>query len=237
MLDARELVRDDRYAQKWKRTARALGREIERALTSRAELACILALLVAIPDGAQLMIGNSLPVREADLACLTGVSAPRVVLHQRGAAGIDGLVAGASGAASFGTPTVLLLGDVSLLHDLHGLLVAGRRADNLIIAVIDNAGGRIFDGLAIGRRADLAGAHALFTTPHTHDLAALAQFAGVAYARAEVAEAIAPLVRAASARRGATLLHVVVDAESAARLDAALPRLIEAALTAEERAS
>jgi 2-succinyl-5-enolpyruvyl-6-hydroxy-3-cyclohexene-1-carboxylate synthase len=158
-------------------------------------------------------------------------------LHQRGAAGIDGLVAGASGAASFGAPTVLLLGDVSLLHDLHGLLVAGQRRDPLIVAVLDNGGGRIFDGLPIGRRADLAASQALFTTPQAHDLAALARFAGVGYARADAANAIAPLVREASARAGATLLHLVVDSESAARLDAALPQLVDAALAASEDAS
>ncbi len=222
------MSRDDAYAQKWSQAARALGRGLAAAHAS--ELACVGAFLGALPEGTQLMVGNSLPVREVDLACLMTARAPRVVLHQRGAAGIDGLVAGASGAASFGTPTALLLGDVSLLHDLHGLLVAGQRSEQLLVAVLDNGGGRIFDGMPIGRRSDLAGSQALFTTPHHHDLAALAQFAGVAYARADAASAIAPLVRDAQARAGATLLHLVVDPASAARLDAALPQLIAAAL-------
>jgi len=72
-----------------------------------------------------------------------------VILSQRGANGIDGLVSGAAGSA-LGTqlPTLLLLGDVSLLHDLGGLAVA-RLVRIPVLAVIDNDGGRIFDLLPV----------------------------------------------------------------------------------------
>ena len=55
---------------------------------------------------------------------------PRTVLTQRGAAGIDGLIASAAGATRAGQPVLLVLGDVSFAHDLGGLLAArcGRRA-------------------------------------------------------------------------------------------------------------
>jgi 2-succinyl-5-enolpyruvyl-6-hydroxy-3-cyclohexene-1-carboxylate synthase len=143
--------------------------------------------------------------------------------------GIDGLVSGAAGAASVAGATVLLLGDVSLLHDLHGLLVAARQTSPMVIVVLANGGGRIFDTLPIGQDA----ARALFTTPTDHDLAALARFAGIAHACAYDAAALSHAVTAALARPGATLVEARVAPDSARTLARALPGLVAAALEAE----
>ena len=60
-----------------------------------------------------LVVGNSLPVREVD-AVLPASPRRLTVASQRGANGIDGLVAGAAGAAvAANRPTLLLVGDVS----------------------------------------------------------------------------------------------------------------------------
>ena len=77
----------------------------------------------ALPAGAALQIGNSLPIRVVDQV-VRGGGAPRTVLTQRGAAGIDGLIASAAGATRAGAPVLLVLGDVSFAHDLGGLLAA-----------------------------------------------------------------------------------------------------------------
>ncbi|HUF11594.1 MAG TPA: 2-succinyl-5-enolpyruvyl-6-hydroxy-3-cyclohexene-1-carboxylic-acid synthase, partial [Longimicrobiales bacterium] len=75
------------------------------------------ALIDAMPDGALLALGNSLPVREADTFA-AGDARDLLVWSQRGANGIDGLIAGAAGAAAAAErPAALLLGDVSALHD------------------------------------------------------------------------------------------------------------------------
>ena len=68
-----------------------------------------------------------MPDREAWLA-------DTLVLSQRGASGIDGLIAGAAGAASaFDGPVTLLMGDVSALHDVSGLAVAGSARRSLAV--------------------------------------------------------------------------------------------------------
>src|SRR5213596_1562075 len=73
--------------------------------------------LESIPAGGLLVLGNSLPVRLVDSFVRAGGTRVRVA-SQRGANGIDGLVAGAAGSAlAARCPTLLLLGDVSLAHD------------------------------------------------------------------------------------------------------------------------
>ncbi len=106
----------------------------------------------AVPEGGFLMVGNSLPVRHLDQFVPSGGPAC-TVLHQRGASGIDGLIAGAVGAAR-SRPTVLLIGDVSARHDL-GSLALGPLAPDLTVVVIHNGGGRIFEQLPIARRLGL----------------------------------------------------------------------------------
>ena len=122
-----------------------------------------------VPAGSLLMVGNSLPIREVDTFCPSG-TADVGVLSQRGANGIDGLVAGAAGSAAGAAddrPVTLLLGDISLLHDLGGLAL-GRGLDvPLVVVVLQNYGGRIFEQLPLATAAGLpAGAMEHVVTPH-----------------------------------------------------------------------
>jgi 2-succinyl-5-enolpyruvyl-6-hydroxy-3-cyclohexene-1-carboxylate synthase len=81
-------------------------------------------------------------------------SDPPRVLCNRGANGIDGTVSSAFGAAAAGPdPTVLLIGDVALAHDIGGLLAARRLQLDLTIVLIDNGGGGIFDFLPVAHAA------------------------------------------------------------------------------------
>ncbi|MFW6039923.1 MAG: thiamine pyrophosphate-dependent enzyme, partial [Gemmatimonadota bacterium] len=107
------------------------------------------AAVDAIPRGGVLVVGNSMPVRDVDLYVPAG-DRDITVLAQRGAAGIDGLIAGAAGSASAsGRPTLLLLGDVSFQHDVGGLAAAASVDAPLAIVVIDNGGGRVFELLPV----------------------------------------------------------------------------------------
>ncbi len=104
--------------------------ELARPSAVLSEACAVRAVLEHLPEPCQLVLGNSLPIREVD-AYVPSSARALSVLSQRGANGIDGLISGAAGAASLREePTVLLLGDVSFMHDLGGLAVAreGRRA-------------------------------------------------------------------------------------------------------------
>lgn len=192
------------------------------------EATAVRLAVASVPAGGVLAVGNSLPIRTVDLACAaTATAAP--VLSQRGASGIDGLVAGAAGAASTGRPLTLVVGDVSVLHDIGGLAIAARASSPLVICVINNGGGRIFEQLPVATSPQLS--H--FTTPHAVDFAHAAALYGLAYARADSPAELARALASAQATRGATLVDAVVGPDSAARLAAALPRQVERALVAE----
>ncbi|WP_437681359.1 2-succinyl-5-enolpyruvyl-6-hydroxy-3-cyclohexene-1-carboxylic-acid synthase [Sorangium sp. So ce131] len=193
--------------------------ELAAALAARAcagdeltEGAVARAVAAACPEGSLLAIGNSMPVRDLDTYCPPSSRALRV-LHQRGASGIDGLVSAAAGArAAAGAPVTLLLGDLSLLHDLTGLLLAAKAAGGgapLVIVVVQNDGGRIFEHLPIGRSgADLL--ERCFTMPQHLDFAPAAAMFGLAYERAATGAGLGRALADAYQRPGATLIEAVV---------------------------
>lgn len=176
------------------------------------EGAVVRALVEALPDRSVLALGNSMPVREADTFS-PGDERDIVVWSQRGANGIDGLIAGAAGAAAASQrPTALLLGDVSALHDVGGLALARDATTPLAIVVIDNGGGRIFERLplaATGVARD--DAWQAWLTPPRVDFEALARGFGVGYERADDAASARSALHAAVSHAGATVVHVVVD--------------------------
>jgi 2-succinyl-5-enolpyruvyl-6-hydroxy-3-cyclohexene-1-carboxylate synthase len=101
---------------------------------------------------ATLFVASSMPVRDIETFWPAREDPPRVLCN-RGANGIDGTVSSAFGAAAAdqGRPVVLLIGDVALAHDIGGLLAASRLSLKLTIVLVNNAGGGIFDFLAVSR--------------------------------------------------------------------------------------
>ncbi len=216
----RRRVERDAASLAWRDDWRALdqrGREaLDRAMRElpASEVATLRDALAAIPPATTIQIGNSLPIRVVD-------HAPRhdhhdrpdhdtLVLTQRGAAGIDGLIASAAGATHGGKPVVLVLGDVSFAHDLGGLIAAREAVMPLTILVIDNAGGRIFDGLPIAK-ADLGDAFAKhWTTEPQIDVVAVARALGLAAVPAS-RETISYDVATAITTPGVTVIHAAVS--------------------------
>jgi 2-succinyl-5-enolpyruvyl-6-hydroxy-3-cyclohexene-1-carboxylate synthase len=155
------------------------------------------------------------------------------VCSQRGASGIEGAIAGALGAASqCDVALTLLLGDISFLHDIGSLWAAlpartraERRSQPIVIVVLNNAGGRIFEQLPIAARSDVA--LELWTTPHELRLGAAAALYGLEYAEVrERGELAAALVRAYGGH-SLTLLEVVVEPDNALRTQRALSAELE----------
>ena len=193
---------------------RLIRREMasEPALAEGTAVACIAE---ALPTGTQWVLGNSLPIRDVDAYVFSNCNV--VILSQRGANGIDGLVSGAVGSA-LGTqaPTLLLLGDVSLLHDIGGLALARVVHTPLVVAVLDNDGGRIFDQLPVhglyGAEAALA---AFWRTPPRCSLEHAALLFDLHYSSPATEAELSAATREALRTNSATLLHVRVGPGSA----------------------
>jgi len=168
-------------------------------------------VIAKTPENALLVVGNSLPVRDVDIwapARRDNLS----VLHQRGVSGIDGLIAGAAGSASVVSPrpVVLLLGDTSALHDLTSLALARRASGPLVIVVVQNQGGRIFERLPIVRAIDREHFDKYFTMHEAADLEHAAAAFGVGFVRTDSTVEFERAYERAIATSGATLIEAVV---------------------------
>jgi 2-succinyl-5-enolpyruvyl-6-hydroxy-3-cyclohexene-1-carboxylate synthase len=171
-------------------------------------------LVAWMPDGATLVVGSSMPVRDVD-----AFAAPREGLRfvaNRGLSGIDGFVATTLGVAAAGDePVVGLCGDLTLLHDASSLLGAAGRPRGAVLVVCDNDGGGIFSFLPqAGLPAELF--EPLFGTPHGLDLTALAAAARLPARVVEKASDLVPALDTALAGGGTRL--VVVRGDRAANL-------------------
>jgi 2-succinyl-5-enolpyruvyl-6-hydroxy-3-cyclohexene-1-carboxylate synthase len=181
----------------------------------------------AIPDGGVLLAGSSMPIRDLDM-----YMRPREglrVLGNRGASGIDGLVSTAFGIAEVSGRTYALLGDLSVLHDLSGLLWGARHGPGAVIVVIDNDGGGIFSMLpqAALPREEF---ELLFGTPHGLDLEAIARAAGVGVRSVDHASVVVPAIREAETAGGAQIVRIRVDRQRAVALRGAVSRAVSDAL-------
>ncbi|WP_213017032.1 2-succinyl-5-enolpyruvyl-6-hydroxy-3-cyclohexene-1-carboxylic-acid synthase [Clavibacter zhangzhiyongii] len=173
----------------------------ERREFARAELAAVRAdvtrrsLVRAVWQATwphdRLVLGASRLIREADRA----LPGKRVRVHaNRGLAGIDGTVStglgialasqAGSGTSAAGV-TRVLVGDLTLLHDVGSLLLGtGERVPRIQVIVGNDGGGTIFDGLEVSRTAAPAAIDRVMFTPQRVDLAALAAAYGWTHLRA-----------------------------------------------------
>ncbi len=108
-------------------------------------------LVPLLPEGTHLMVSNSMPVRDFDYFAPAVSNAVRLHFN-RGASGIDGILSTAFGiAAENETPTVLVTGDLAFYHDQTALLLYRRYHIPLIIILIHNNGGGIFEMLPVSQ--------------------------------------------------------------------------------------
>ncbi|NEK87114.1 2-succinyl-5-enolpyruvyl-6-hydroxy-3-cyclohexene-1-carboxylic-acid synthase [Blastococcus saxobsidens] len=172
---------DTEWAATWRAAAERVGSAVDAVLDPAAPLtAARLArdVVAALPPGALFVLGSSTPVRDVDRLAVP--RADVTVLANRGAAGIDGTISTAVGAAlTHPGPVFALMGDLTFLHDLTGLLLGeGEARPDLTVVVPDNDGGGIFAQLEPGEDRYAADYRRVFGTPHGRDLVAVATALG-----------------------------------------------------------
>ncbi|PMR75101.1 2-succinyl-5-enolpyruvyl-6-hydroxy-3-cyclohexene-1-carboxylic-acid synthase [Billgrantia endophytica] len=161
----------------------------------------------------QLMVGNSLPARLMEMLGTTGAGPSRVTTN-RGASGIDGLIATACGfALSRDEPTTLLLGDISALHDLNSLALLGQASHPLVVILLNNDGGSIFRLLPVPCQEGLLESDYLL--PHGLSFEHAAAMFGLGYAAPTTLDEFETCY-AEALQSGATLIEIKVPGEQVA---------------------
>lgn len=131
-----------------------------------------------VPAEWNLMLSNSLPVRDA---ALFGNPGPNVNVN-RGAAGIDGILSTAIGTAmATKKSTACVLGDLAFFHDTNALLSLKNIGSPFSIIVINNNGGNIFRMLPIYEHGEIYQSY--FETPQDADIEHIARAYGISYKR------------------------------------------------------
>lgn len=199
-----------RFGSRWTSAdLRACG-VIERSLAEPelTEGRTIASVRDALPRDATLFVANSSAVRDVDVFALEAEPSVRVV-HQRGASGIDGLVAGAIGARTVSkTPVVLILGDVAMWHDVGSLQLARDLDEPLVIVVLQNRGGRIFDRLPLAKnQAVRAEYERYFLTDRGGSFEPVVRGFSLAYAKADSRASLESALSRALSHRGATVIE------------------------------
>jgi 2-succinyl-5-enolpyruvyl-6-hydroxy-3-cyclohexene-1-carboxylate synthase len=130
------------------------------------ELTMVREFSRGLPRGARLYLGNSLPIREWDLAA-TREDRQLVVEANRGANGIDGQLSTFFGWCAPGA-NFALVGDLTAIYDLNAPWIVPQLDDGVSfrIAIVNNGGGRIFSRVPSLRRLDPAVRERLIENRH-----------------------------------------------------------------------
>ena len=138
------------------------------------------ALRAAHGAGAVVMLSSSMPVRDADMHA-DRVATPWCIAN-RGASGIDGIVATAAGACRASRkPALLLIGDVAALHDLASWSLLRDLPAPMCVVVVNNDGGGIFRFLPVAEHPAIYSPW--FDSPHGLHFEGAAAMFSLAYER------------------------------------------------------
>jgi 2-succinyl-5-enolpyruvyl-6-hydroxy-3-cyclohexene-1-carboxylate synthase len=174
---------DPQWLDSWReREARAQGAIADVLGTDLSEpLVARLVHRHAAETGATLVVAASMPIRDLEWYAQATTAPPRV-LANRGANGIDGVVSTALGvgasASRHGARVVALMGDLTFLHDVSGLVNLPESPCTFV--VLDNGGGGIFSFLPQATSVEPTVFEQLFGTPPTSDIGAVARGFGLA---------------------------------------------------------
>jgi 2-succinyl-5-enolpyruvyl-6-hydroxy-3-cyclohexene-1-carboxylate synthase len=204
-------VSDAVFLNKWLKVNQLTKENIapikDSAELSESKLFYLLADL--LPEGADLFVGNSMPIRDLDSFFHSNEKSIRV-LANRGANGIDGTISSALGMAAVSArPSYLVLGDLTFFHDLNGLLAAKLYNINMTIIVINNNGGGIFSFLPQAEHPKHF--ELLFGTPLDLDFEHVVRMYNGTFTRADDWDHLQKLLESAKSEQGLKVIEIVTQ--------------------------
>jgi 2-succinyl-5-enolpyruvyl-6-hydroxy-3-cyclohexene-1-carboxylate synthase len=181
-LAKQESVSSD-YLHQWRDAETQLRQALDKTMATTDTLfegKAAWLLSQTLPPATPLLIANSMPVRDVEFFWKPNNSGIQPFCN-RGANGIEGSLSTALGIAHHHQSSVMLTGDLALLHDTNGFLQRNRFTGHLTIVLINNNGGGIFEMLPISQFEPPFQEY--FATPQEMDFAQLCGTYGIEYKR------------------------------------------------------
>ena len=225
-----EVIPDDSdWLDRWSQADSVVAHAIADPLMAAglSEPATITALGQFLPPSTTLFVGASMPIRDVE-EFLPALREPPRVLANRGANGIDGTVSAAFGVAATGDEVVLVLGDVTLAHDIGGLLAARRLGIKLTIVLLNNDGGGIFNFLPVASQGEPFEQH--IATPTGLDFADAARLYGIGHVHVATLDDFAAALMHALEGSDSTIIEVRTERVANRQLHADVEAAAVAAL-------
>ena len=175
------------------------------------EPAILINILNAIPPDSNLMIGNSVPIRDLDFFS-PAIKKNINVFQNRGASGIDGITSTALGiTANSKSPTYLITGDLAFYYDINSLLIAKQFEVPLIIILINNNGGAIFRFLPISEHKNVFKKY--FLTPTNISFKKLTEAFEIDYKELKSYQDILNHIKVSSVRKKTAVFEIKTNSE------------------------
>jgi len=143
----------NKYLQLWRNTETQIRQTIDQkisAIQNIIEPKVSWLLSQILPPGTPIFISNSMPVRDVEFFWKPNHLEIKPFFN-RGANGIDGTLSTAMGIAHRNQSSIMLTGDLALLHDTNGFLIKHKFVGHLTIILINNNGGGIFEMLPVAK--------------------------------------------------------------------------------------
>jgi len=193
----------------WQKANKKVEADIKQRFDKHGPLsASAVARLITqfIPKNSGLFLSNSMSIREIDMYGHPGNTRIEIGAN-RGASGIDGIIATACGfATGLNKSVTLLIGDLAFLHDLNSLAMLRTLKKTLIMIVLNNNGGEIFSHLPIAQNNPYF--ERFFTTPHYLTFDAAAEMFDLNYAKPETKEEFIKTYQIACQGKTSTLIEI-----------------------------
>lgn len=175
------------------------------------EVQVLCDVLDSVSPNSNIMIGNSVPVRDLDF--LSSSLKKNLIIHQnRGASGIDGIIATSAGISTLSkTPTYLVIGDLSFYYDLNSLLTIKQLQIPLVIILINNSGGSIFKFLPIAKHKKIMDRY--FLTPTHLEFGKIVEAFGIDYKEIKTTQELIKHLKVSGIRKQPAVFEIKTNSD------------------------
>jgi len=204
-----EKIEDGTWMDAWKRADHTVMNVLSSELGKEISEPSVVWLLSDFLGQIGWIFGaSSMPIRDLQAFLIRSQGSNVRVYANRGASGIDGTLGTVAGI-SHANPRrgVVLIGDLSMLHDINSLALL--KESNVTIIVINNDGGGIFNMLPMALDSDVF--EKVLGTPHGLNFRSAAEQFHIPYFCASSCAEFQESFRSAAISSGPTMIEVLTD--------------------------